>query len=295
MNEGFLWYNFETLAEVREMIKAVFFDLDGTLLNSEKRVPDSAVEAIRSMREKGIKVYFASARSPRLDQTLNWTDREFSLFDGGIYCNGASVKMDGEMKSFYMDKGAVREITQIVSKYENVHLSLHAPDEGYAFNFKIDASMNKTWGLETAKVKDIDEDAMETCIKILVFYDHLTDSAVCLPKELTDEFTKKLSSRTRFYITDAGKAVQFSDRDVSKLSSIKHVQKKLGLTDDEISVFGDDVNDLEMISYYKNSVAMGNGAKIVKAKAGFITKDNDEDGIAYAVYRYLINQREETT
>lgn len=277
------------------MVKAVFFDLDGTLLNSKKRVPDTAIEAIRAMRERGIKTYFASARSPRLDQTLDWGEREFSLFDGGIYCNGASVMTDGEMKSSYMDKEAVKEIIEIVSKYDAVHLSLHSPDEGYAFNFEIDESMNKTWGLETAKVTEIDENAIQTCIKMLIFYDRLTDSKTCLPEALIDEFSKKLSSRTRFYVTDGGKTVQFGAKDVSKLSAIKLVQEKLKLNDNEISVFGDDVNDLEMISFYRNSVCMGNGAPAVKEKAGFITKANDDDGIAYAVYQYLIKDREETT
>ena len=276
------------------MIKAVFFDLDGTLLNTGKRVPDSAIDAIRAMRQRGIKIFFASARSPRLDQTLGWGDKEFSLFDGGIYCNGASVKMDGEIKSYYMDTCAVKEIIEIVSKYESVHLSLHAPDEGYAFNFRIDESMNKTWGLETANVTEIDENAIHTTIKVLVFYKHLTDSDQCLPEALIDEFTEKLSSRTRFYVTDAGRTVQFGAKDVSKLSAIRRVQDSYQFRDDEISVFGDDVNDLEMISYYKNSVAMGNGASEVKQQAGFVTKANDDDGIAYAVYQYLINEREET-
>ena len=58
---------------------------------------------------------------------------------------------------------------------------------------------------------------------------------------------------------------------------------KLGFDKDEIAVFGDDVNDLEMISYYKHSVAMGNGDARVKEKASFVTRSNDEDGIAFAL------------
>lgn len=275
------------------MVKAVFFDLDGTLLNSKKRVPDSAIHAIQALRAKGIKTYFASARSPRLDQTLDWTQREFSLFDGGIYCNGATVHINGEMQSSFIDSEAVLDIINIVSKYPSVHLSLHSPDEGYAFNFQIDESMNKTWGLETARITEMDDRAISSCLKILVFYNHLTDSAALLPEALTDEFSEKLSMRTKFYISDGGKTVQFSAKDVSKLSAIRRVANELNISDDEICVFGDDTNDLEMISCFKNSVAMGNGAQSVKAHAGFITKTNDEDGIAYAIFEYILNSGED--
>lgn len=271
------------------MIRALFFDLDGTLLNTEKRVDDASVGAIRKAGDRGIKAYFASARSPRLDQTLLWTDREFSLFDGGIYCNGACAYTDGEMQYSFMDADAVREIIRIVSGYKNVHLSLHMPEEGYAFNFTPDAEMDHTWGLKNARITEITEEAIRSTTKILVFYDHLTDAGEMLPKGLIDAFYEKISDRARFYVTDQGKTVQFAAQGVSKLSAIKKFQQLLNLKDDEICVFGDDVNDLEMISYYKHSVAMGNGADAVKEKAGFVTRGNDENGIAYAIENYILN------
>lgn len=271
------------------MIRALFFDLDGTLLNSRKRVDDASVCAIRKARQKGISVWFASARSPRLDQTLLWNDREFSLFDGGIYCNGACAFMDGAMTYSFMDADTVRDIIGIVSAFPKVHMSLHMPEEGYAFNFEPDESMDRTWGLRNARVTQITEEAIQTTTKILVFYDHLTDAAQMLPKELTDAFYQKIADRANFYVTDQGKTVQFAHRGVSKLSSIRSVQKMMNLSDDEICVFGDDVNDLEMISYYKHSVAMGNGAEAVKTKAGFVTKGNDENGIAFAIENYILD------
>ena len=271
------------------MIKALFFDLDGTLLNSRKRVDDTSVQAISRAREKGIRVYYASARSPRLDQTLLWTEREFSLFDGGIYCNGACCVTDNETTYSFMDENAVRKIVDIVSNYENVHLSLHMPEEGYAFNFAPDAEMDHTWGLENARITYITDEAIRSTTKILVFHDHLTDAVDELPKELIEEFQEKIGDRARFYVTDGGKTVQFAAQGVSKLSAIKRVQQRLHLKDDEICVFGDDINDLEMISYYAHSVAMGNGADAVKQKAGFITKSNDENGIAFAIENYILN------
>ncbi len=271
------------------MVRALFFDLDGTLLNSEKRVDDASVRAIRKARDRGIKVYFASARSPRLDQTLLWTDREFSLFDGGIYCNGACAFIGGETTYAFMDADVVRDIIKIVAGFENVHLSLHMPEEGYAFNFAPDEGMDHMWGLKNARITPITEEAIRSTTKILVFYDHLTDAREALPKGLTDAFCEIISNRARFYVTDQGKTVQFAAEGVSKLSSIRRVQEIMNLEDDEICVFGDDVNDLEMISYCKHSVAMGNGADAVREKAAFVTKGNDENGIAFAIENYILN------
>ncbi len=269
------------------MIRALFFDLDGTLLNSNKRIDDSSVQAIRLAREKGAKAYFASARSPRLDQTLLWMEREFSLFDGGVYCNGACAFIDGEMTYSFMDAEVVKEIIGIVSGFQNVHLSLHMPDEGYAFNFMPDPSMDQTWGLKNARIVPISDEVMKATTKILVFYDRLVDAKDVLPEALINAFHEKIGDRARFYVTDQGKTVQFSQKGVSKLSSIMRIQEMLNLKDDEIAVFGDDVNDLEMISHYKNSVCMGNGAQAVKDKAGFVTLGNDENGIAHAIEKYL--------
>ena len=56
---------------------------------------------------------------------------------------------------------------------------------------------------------------------------------------------------------------------------------------DEVAVFGDDVNDLEMIAFYPRSVAMGNAVEQVKQAAGYVTKTNDEGGIAHALEQIL--------
>ncbi len=52
-------------------------------------------------------------------------------------------------------------------------------------------------------------------------------------------------------------------------------------------MFGDDMNDFEMLNGYKNSVAMGNADARVKAVARFVTKSNDADGISYALKELL--------
>jgi len=271
------------------MIRAVFFDLDGTLLDSKKQIPESAKAAIRCCREMGIRMYFATARSPRLDQTLDWAEDEFALFDSSIYSNGACVNQGNKMAYCFIDPQAVRLCVEKAATFEGLHLSVHMPQEGYAFNFPVDESMHKSWGLANARICALDEYAVNHATKMLMFYDHLTDSQRVLPAEVVETIKSCCGSLAKVYMSDEGRTIQVSGREAGKLQAIEQVRMNEGLGVDEVAVFGDDVNDLEMIEFYPNSVAMGNAVQPVKDAAGFITKTNDEGGIAYALDK-LMNQ-----
>jgi len=271
------------------MIRAVFFDLDGTLLDSKKKIPDSAKAAIRRCRDMGIRVYIATARSPRLDQTLGWTQEEFALFDGCIYSNGACVMLDDATAYRFIDPAAVRLCMEKAAEYDGVHFSLHMANEGYAFNFPVDASMHQSWGLANARICALDEEAVKRTTKMLLFYDHLTDSQRVLPIELVETIKDCCGALAKVYVSDEGRTLQISGSEAGKLQAIEQTRKDHGWSVEEVAVFGDDVNDLEMIQFYPNGVAMGNAAQPVKEAAGFVTRTNDEGGIAYALDR-LMNQ-----
>ena len=65
------------------------------------------------------------------------------------------------------------------------------------------------------------------------------------------------------------------------------MRKALGIQPEELAVFGDDLNDLEMIRAYPVSVAMGNAVEEVKSVAKYVTLDNDKGGIAHALKEIL--------
>ena len=174
-----------------------------------------------------------------------------------------------------------------VAAYNEVHLSLHMPHEGYAFNFTVDDSMSPDWGLAQAQICEIDEDIIGNTVKILIFYDHLTDSSRMLPSELVEKLHKELAQIANVYTMDQGRTIQVSGLEAGKLNAIEYVRQHLGLSTEEVAVFGDDLNDLEMISHYPNSVAMGNAVEVVKAASGYVTHSNDEDGVAYALREFL--------
>lgn len=268
-------------------MKALFFDLDGTLLDSTKHIPASAKAALREARQRGVKVYLASARSPRLGETLGWTEEEFSLFDGGIYSNGGYVEAEGQGRYAFIDAGAVAETVSAVQAEGRVHLSLHTPGHGYTLNFPLTETLKSSWGITESNLRPLNADTMARTAKMLIFWRELVGETELLPAALCDKVLAICAGRAKAYVTDGGATMQITSLAAGKLSAIRSVQSQLGLRDEEIAVFGDDINDLEMISACPVSVAMGNAAAEVKAAAKYITLPNDEGGIAHALKNIL--------
>ena len=267
-------------------MKALFFDLDGTLLDCGKKIPASAVEALLAARAKGVKVFVCTGRSLRVEKMLGWTT-EMTLFDGGVYCNGACICLDGETRYAFIESDAVRAVIDEVSCYKDVHLSLNGEGADHAFNFDPPQSMMEPWGMKPEEIRPLDDAAINHCTKMLVFYRELVNSTRKLPETLFPRLQERCGDRATMYLTDHGATIQIVSRESSKRVGIEKVRQALGLEMDEIAVFGDDLNDLEMITAYPVSIAMGNGVEQVKTAAKYVTLSNDEGGIAHALKNIL--------
>lgn len=268
------------------MIKALFFDLDGTLLTSEKVIPASAREAILACRERGLRVYAATGRSPRLDMTLGLTPAELALFDGGVYSNGACVVMDGQARWAHIDPAAVAECVRLAQRH-GAHISLHMDDGAHAFNFTLPRSIWGPWGVTEGNVLPLDEHAMARTVKMLIFHEYLIDPVTPLSAALMNDLQAAVGDRVSLYLTDQGCTIQAAARSVSKLTGVETIRTAAGFAEDEIAVFGDDLNDLPMIQRYPHSVAMGNAMPEVLAAASHVTLANDAGGIAHALHHIL--------
>ena len=267
-------------------MKALFFDLDGTLLDSWKKIPPSAVEALLQARARGVKVFVCTGRSLRVEKMLGWTT-EMQLFDGGVYCNGACICLGGETKYVCIEPEAVRAVLDEVSRHEGVHVSLNGEGADHAFNFVPPDSMMGPWGMKPEDIHPLDDAAISHCTKMLVFYQELVNSTRPLPEDLFPSLQEKCGGTATMYLTDQGATIQIVSRESSKRVGIEKVRKVLGLEKDEIAVFGDDLNDLEMIEAYPVSIAMGNAVEKVKAAAKYVTLSNDEGGIAHVLREIL--------
>ncbi|MBQ9987576.1 MAG: HAD family hydrolase [Erysipelotrichales bacterium] len=269
------------------MIKALFFDLDGTLLTSSKKISDLSFETLRTCKEKGIYVFVVTARAPMLDVMLGWDERVYSLLDGGIYCNGACIQYQDTSLYSLIAPDIVEKCVECVAKYPDVHMALHLEEDDHAFNYALPDDMLVPWGLKREEVCMIDASCFAKSVKILIYSKNLVDNELVLPSGLYKEIEEICQNSANVYLLDQGKTIQVIDREVNKYTSVEYIRERLGLSRDEIVVFGDGENDIDMLSLYPNSVAMGNASDPVKEIAKYITLSNDEEGISYAIHDLL--------
>ena len=269
------------------MIRALFFDLDGTLLDSNKKILDSSIRALKKCQEIGIQSYVATARPPLLQNMLSLSNEEMGLFQGGVYCNGGCIKINHISQYMYLPEDVVYYCINQVTKYEKLNISLQLKNEVHAFRFPLGDIAYKKWGIEKENSLELNFANTKETVKILIHYENVYDSITLLPEKLIKELNDYCSGKAKVYITDNGKVMQIIDNNVNKKESIEKIRKSLALEKDEIAVFGDDINDIEMLSEYENSIAMGNAEDNVKYTARMITKDNDSHGIEYALKELL--------
>ncbi|MDE7390048.1 MAG: HAD family hydrolase [Lachnospiraceae bacterium] len=267
-------------------IKAMFFDLDGTLLNSERKIPLSAVKALNECKIKGIKLFIATARPVSLFNTLEISKEEKDLFDGGLFCNGAVISVNSSQECYFIPNEAVKKAVEVMKAFKTIRITLQKANNEHISNIPFSKEDHKIWGTDETKTFSIDG-RYNDIVKILISDGDFVNYLNPLPTDLINTISIECGKLAKVYITDNGCIVQIVNEHISKYAGIERIRNKLKLSKDEIAVFGDDFNDIEMLSNYKNSVAMANGSEEVKRFAGFVTKSNDDDGIAYGIKHIL--------
>ena len=254
------------------MIKAVFLDIDGTMVSFETHcVPDNTKDALREVRKKGVKVFVATGRHS--SDIINLGDLEF---DGYITLNGAYCKIGNEV---VFKKSMPRDIIEAFVRYETETAPIPC--------FFVEADR------VTANMTDELMDQMMALVKFPprpVFPSkenidkEIFQMSAFFPIEREAEIMKRLPgcTTTRWYPT-------FTDINaigVDKSVGLSKIGDYFGFSIDEMMAFGDGGNDISMIKYAGTGVAMGNAGEEVKLAADYITTSVDDDGIGNALRHF---------
>lgn len=83
--------------------------------------------------------------------------------------------------------------------------------------------------------------------------------------------------------------IEITHKDATKANAIAHVQAAEKITKDQLMAFGDGENDLPMLTAVGTAVVVANASAKIKQVADFISKSNDEDGVAYAIKKLILD------
>lgn len=254
------------------MIKLAAFDIDGTLRDRDG-MPASTKEALRRLKADGVQLALCTGRSEYEVRDL----REELGIDWAVTCNGSHVGFRGEsVLATPFPPSLVRDWLERAER-EGHTLLLYGASAMYMN--RTDAPLFRQAQSEIGFLEPL----------LLERPDDAPDVFQCIvfcEAEEEGGYTD-LSAEPLYVHRWRPWAVDFNPAGMNKAVGLRRLLDHLGLSPAEAAAFGDGLNDLEMLELVGTAVAMGNGCPEAKALATHVTKPLHEDGIAYAVDRWI--------
>ena len=255
------------------MIKAAFFDVDGTVYSHESKcVPESTIEALKALRKKGIKTCLATGRHfSEID--------EFPVgkipFDGYVMLTG-QLCTDGKRNVIFGNAidGADAEYLLNEFKKKEMPVMLVEKDKLY-INLVNEIVINGQAEI-SSPIPEVMEYKGDPVYQIICYGG----------KELEMELIPKLPNCKITRWCPFG--IDVISKTGGKVTGIKKMLDVHGIGQEEVIAFGDGENDIEMLQFAGIGVAMGNAEPEVKAVADYVTTDIDDDGILNALKHFEI-------
>ncbi|WP_195267030.1 HAD family hydrolase [Eubacterium sp. 1001713B170207_170306_E7] len=260
------------------MIKLISADMDGTLLDSNKKLSPELFPMIEALTEQGIRFAAASGRQYYNLEHIFEPVKDKMIF---IAENG-SVVFERDTNSFasVIDRKTVWEIVRKIRKIEGVSPVICGLKGAYAESDEPELMENiKMYYHRYEIMDDILETGDDIC-KIAV-YDYVNAETNC-HAPLVEAFGEQME------IAVSGEHwVDISNPGCNKGTAISKIQEKYGIGYEETMLFGDYLNDYEMMKTGKYSYAMENAHPQLKEICNYTAKSNDENGVVEAIRAYF--------
>ncbi len=269
-------------------IKLVAVDLDGTLLDSKKRISAHTKSVIEQKHNDGVLFAYATGRT--LSELIPVT-RQCELIRYAITANGASIFDLDTGKILHSCHMTMDDVYFLYDRYKKEDIAFEIIAQGMVFsptklrdNLSDYGLADITGLLEESRtwVDDIEEFMVTfrgTICKVNIFFKctNARDAAFVDAKQnLQYNVTHQLRRN-----------LEFNHPQVNKGAALEMLASSLELQQREVMALGDNMNDIEMLQYAGRSVAMLNSIDAVKTIADYFTKSNDDDGVAFALEHFV--------
>lgn len=288
---------------MRRPYKLFATDMDGTLLNNKKEISQGNLEAMRDLYNKGIEVAICTGRHfYSTKQYLKKLD-----FPCWIVNNNGSVlrNKDKEILSVkYIKQEALQEIINLL---EEKNIYYHISDEKYNYIQNRSERIKKIHDymirIKKAKFKAVwypTYTVLFSRVYKKVNYNSFAQNGgkissifvICDNPERKSRIKEELKDIKDIDISSSGKNnIEILDKEATKGHSLKNLTSILNISSKEVIAVGDNYNDLTMIQYAGLGVAMENSEMEIKKNADWITKSNEDDGVANLIYKKIITSK----
>ncbi len=279
--------------------KLLATDMDGTLLKNNKNISSRDLNALESASKKGIEIVIATGRS--YSTLKKYTD----LFSFDCYLitnNGAIIrnKVHDVEKSVYLEPEATTEIIKILN---NQNVYFHSSD---ADNIYIQSYKARFWEAKRFLQHEFSNpfSLYKSLILKMIFdknlkkidFHKISDQKISIntffilseEEQVLSKIKAQLNQIKGVAVTSSSSnnIEALSDR-ASKGAALNYVGEKLQIQKKEMIAIGDQLNDLSMIQSSGLGVAMANADEKVLEEADWVTKSNEEHGVAYVIEQLL--------
>lgn len=273
------------------MIKLVAMDMDGTLLNSLKLLPDENRITIEEYAKKGIEFAFCTGR---VMNELELISGELPSVKYAITCNGAYVRdinADNSENEIFCDTLTAEDVRNLYYTIEdmNVKMMFELQADGVVYAERYCINHTEEYGVgyikELIKETRVPLDDMKAYLakrtkdigKVNIFFPST---------EIRNKVLNQLKDVNYDLSYSEPTNIEFNKVGTNKGKGVKRLAEYLGVDMSEVMVIGDNYNDVEMLKVTENSVVMANADDEIKSYANFVTLTNDESGVAHAIRKF---------
>lgn len=247
-------------------IKLIALDMDGTLLKNDHTVSDRTRQTIKQAQEAGVTVMVSTGR-PLVNCQEIVESLELSSYL--ITVNGSEI-WDADLNLIDRTMIDVEHIDQMYQLAKKHGTHYWSSTVGGVFN-KTTSFPEKTTDHEWLKFGfDVEDD------------------------EIRESILEELKQNEALEVTNSSLTnIEVNASGINKAAAIRKICDRLDIQMDQVMAVGDSLNDLAMIKESGIGVAMGNAQQTVKDSADWVTDTNEQDGVAKAIEKHVLNLNKE--
>lgn len=280
-----------------EQVKLIALDMDGTLFNSQGEISQKDIETLKKATEAGVAIAVATGRA-YVELPIEM------LYEVGIrYAitgNGSAVYRLPDKECIYSDCldnevvcTIIRELKELDIYYDIYVDGLVYCPKSVCHNIrKMDMPESLHEHIERTRIVVDDlEDYIRSCGKSVekttLNFAYLEDGT-CLGKAESAEILDRYPQVE--YLSGGFHNWEFTRAGVNKGTGLRFLAERIGVPMDLTMACGDSENDLSMLGAAHIAVAMENAKPEIKERANYITRSNDESGVAYAIDHFVFGK-----